>query len=204
VNLAAHDRLANRAVMKNAPALAQFALLTVSQLSREIIGGNTAAFEEFYHRYVPRVYGLLMVLTHANDDLARELLQVVMLRAARKFKAAQDDNALWGWLATVARNVVIDHIRSEDRRRRREQTASLSSPTDPAGLPEELASALQHALTELEPEEQTLIRDFYYNTESQAAIAAKHETTVKAIQSRLARIRHRLKETLTRKLEHEI
>ena len=193
--------------MKNAPP-AQLAALTASELSREIAGGNTAAFEEFYRRYAPRVYGLLMTLTNANDDLARDLLQVVMLRAARKFKQASSDDRMWGWLATITRNAVIDHVRSDERRRRREQSATVPTALDlvaegPARSDDLLVAALQEALAELSPEEHALIRSFYYDNEPQAAIAVNCDTTVKALQSRLARIRRRLKETLTRVREHE-
>jgi RNA polymerase sigma factor (sigma-70 family) len=203
VNLALHDHLANRAVMKNPPAVAQFAPLTIPELSRAIIAGNATAFEEFYRRYAPRVYGLLMVLTNARDELARDLLQVVMLRAARKFKPATNDEALWAWLAAIARNAFIDHLRSEERRQRREESASFQAAPASVGSSEELAAALEQALDQLDPDEQTLIRDFYFNDRSQAVIAANNETTVKALQSRLARIRRRLREILTRTLEHE-
>jgi len=202
VNLALHDNLANRAVMKNPPVAAQFAL-TIPELSRAIFAGDATAFEEFYRRYAPRVYGLLMVLTNARDELARDLLQVVMLRAARKFKPATNDDALWAWLAVIARNAFVDHIRSEERRQRREESASFQAAPASAGPSEELTAALEQALDQLDPDEQTLIRDFYFNDQSQAVIAANNETTVKALQSRLARIRRRLKEILTRTLEHE-
>jgi RNA polymerase sigma-70 factor, ECF subfamily len=204
MNLVLPDNLANQAVMKNPPALAQFAPLTAAELSHAIAAGDATAFEEFYRRYAPRVYGLLMALTSANDDLARDLLQAVMLRAARKFKSAATDDALWAWLATIARNALIDHIRSDQRRRRREQSAvAFPSAPDPPGISEELTETLEQALAELDPNDQALIRDFYFNTQSQAAIAASNQTTVKALQSRLARIRRRLKEILTCKLDHE-
>jgi RNA polymerase sigma-70 factor (ECF subfamily) len=193
--------------MKNAPP-AQLAALTASELSREIAGGNTTAFEEFYRRFAPRVYGLLMTLTNANDDLARELLQVVMLRVARKFKQASSDDRMWGWLATVTRNAVIDHVRSDERRRRREQSATVAAVPDSiaegSGRSDEiLTAALQEAMAELSADEQALIRSFYYDNKPQAVIAENNETTVKALQSRLARIRRRLKESLTRVREHE-
>jgi len=203
VNLALHDNLANRAVMKNPPPVAQFAPLTVPELSRAIVAGEASGFEEFYRRYASRVYGLLMVLTNARDELARDLLQVVMLRAARKFKPATNDEAIWAWLATIARNAFIDYIRSEERRQRREESASFQAAPGSAGPSEELTAALAQALDQLDPDEQTLIREFYFNDRSQAVIAANNETTVKALQSRLARIRRRLKEILTRTLEHE-
>lgn len=203
MNLALHDHLANRAVMKNPPAVAQFAPLTIPELSRAIIAGNATAFEEFYRRYAPRVYGHLMVLTNARDELARDLLQVVTLRAARKFRPATSDDALWAWLAAMARNAFIDHIRSEERRQRREEHASLEAAPASSGPSDNLTAALEQALAQLDPDEQTLIRDFYFNDRSQAVIATNSETTVKAVQSRLARIRRRLKEILTRTLEHE-
>lgn len=203
MNFALNDNLANRAVMKNPSALALFASLTTAELCHAIVGGDASAFEEFYHRYAPRVYGLLMVLTNANDDLARDLVQSVMLRAARKFKSAATDDALWAWLATITRNALIDHIRREERRQRRENSAPIEAAPVSTGPSERLSAALEQALDQLDPDEQAVIRDFYFNDQSQAAIAAKSDTTVKALQSRLARIRRRLRAILTRALEDE-
>jgi RNA polymerase sigma-70 factor, ECF subfamily len=189
--------------MRPSPELARFAALEVAELSREILAGNSAAFEEFYHRYAPRVYGLLMVLTNANVEVSRDLLQMVMLRAARKFRPASSGEALWSWLATVSRNVLIDHVRSEDRRRRREESALFESKPACPELSEDLSVALEEALVELPPEDQALIRDFYFREQPQAAIAESQHSTIKAVQCRLARIRRHLKEILTRKLEDE-
>jgi RNA polymerase sigma factor (sigma-70 family) len=202
VNLALRQFPGDQAAMKNSPEF--LVSFSVSELSREILAGNADAFEEFHQRYAARVYGLLMTLTAANDDLSRELLQTVMLRAARKFKPAADDEALWAWLATVARNALVDHLRREQRRSRREQNAQLRIVSDSPLATGDLTTALEQALAELDPDDQSLIQEFYFLERSQAAIAARSETTVKALQSRLARIRRRLKDIiLQHKREHE-
>src|SRR5688572_25069990 len=194
--------------MKTPPECIRFGSIPLSELSREILAGNNAAFEEFYRRYAPRVYGLLMVLSNANDQLSRDLLQIVMLRVARKFSPATSDETLWAWLATIARNAFVDHLRSEQRRLKREQSNHLSSlersePPEPSGPSEKLTTALDQAIAELDSEDQTLVREFYFNNQCQASIASHNETTVKALQSRLARIRRRLKQIITQKLEDE-
>ena len=56
--------------MSNPPEMVRLALVSVAELSGRILAGDSAAFEEFYRQYAPRVYGLVMV------------------RVARKFRAA--------------------------------------------------------------------------------------------------------------------
>jgi RNA polymerase sigma factor (sigma-70 family) len=201
VNLVLSDYSTKQAAMSNPPEMVRLASVSVPDLSGRILAGDCGAFEEFYRRYAPRVYGLLMVLTNANDELSRELAQRVMVRVARKFRRAAEEELLWGWLAAIARNVLIDYLRAEERRHRREERASERSGFEPAGPSEELNATLEQALDELDEEDRTLVRQFYFEERAQAVIASERETTVKAVQSRLARIRRRLKESLTRKLD---
>ena len=193
--------------MKDRPELARFTSSSMAELSDAIFAGDAIAFEEFYRRYAPRVYGLLMVLTNARHDLASDLLQTVMLRAARKFQRTVSEEAGWAWLATIARNAVVDHIRTETRRRGREETSAeivrLERLAEAAGPSAQMIAALEAAIRELAPEQRSLIRQFYFEAVPQIAIAQSNNTTVKAVQSRLARIRQQLKRTLIQILDNE-
>src|SRR5687767_12725442 len=87
------------------------------QLTRAIVGGDEAAFGDFYDRYSGRLYGFLLVLTSGQENVAREVHQIVMAKVARKFKVIATEAELWAWLAQVARNAFVDHVRKQVRRR---------------------------------------------------------------------------------------
>ena len=75
-----------------------------TRLTRAIVTGDETAFSEFYDRYSGRLFGFLLVLTSGQEDAARELHQIAMVKVARKFKVIATEAELWAWLAQVARN----------------------------------------------------------------------------------------------------
>jgi RNA polymerase sigma-70 factor, ECF subfamily len=171
----------------------------VWRLTGRISGGDEAAFEQFYDRFAPRVLGLAMVLASANQTIAAELLQATMIRAARKMKRFDSDEKLWAWLSTIARNAWLDHQRAESRRQAREQIAVPDSPNADASLD----AGLAQALNELEPDERQLIQAFYFQRQSQAAIAQAFGLSTRAVEARLARARQKMRKSITTALSHE-
>ena len=62
---------------------------------------------------------------------------------------------------------------------------------------------LDHGLDSLESDERALIESVYFEHRTHGEIAAGSQQTAKAIESRLARIRARLRQFILRKLKHE-
>jgi RNA polymerase sigma factor (sigma-70 family) len=87
------------------------------------VAGESDAFAVFYQRYLPRVAGLLMRMTHDPEvaaDLTTEVFAAVLLSAGR-FQGAQADSA-WPWVCGIAQNKLRESRRRgqvEDRARRR-------------------------------------------------------------------------------------
>ncbi len=71
---------------------------------------DTAAFDEAYDRYRPRVFGFLLRLTQQRA-LAEDLLQETFLRLATKASGLAEDTRVQAWLFTVARNLFLSHRR---------------------------------------------------------------------------------------------
>jgi RNA polymerase sigma-70 factor (ECF subfamily) len=169
---------------------------TVRELTSAIARGNAEAFNLFYEQYSPRVYRLLWVITRGDESLSRELHQIVMIKAARKLKALPSEAALWAWLAQVARNGFRDIL----RKRKREEIAMAALPIIALSTGSRTADSesLDAAIAALDSEERRLIELFYFEDIAQAEMAGRSGRTVKAIQCELARIRKKLKETLSR------
>jgi len=195
----------------NAPSLADVKSLSAAmdsdttRLTRAIVAGDETVFAKFYDGYSGRLLGFLLVLTSGQEEIARELHQIVMVKVARKFKVIRSENELWAWLAQIARNAFIDYLRKQARRREcaldklnldlehtREDTAEQT-----------LMERLEEGLHMLEPEERSLLEAVYFDKQAHKDVAAKNGHTVKAIDSKLARIRTRLRAFIMRRTRNE-
>src|SRR5258708_36311776 len=104
-------------------------------------------FAQAAEAHLDDVYGYLAWFTGdraAADDLAGETFE----RAMRLWHRYDPDRgSARTWLCQVARTVALDHFRSERRRTRREELASVPDRFDERiadGLSPELESALLH------------------------------------------------------------
>lgn len=75
--------------------------------------GDEVAFGGLYQRYARMVHGLL--LARVGPAEADDLVQDVFLTAWRRLEDLRDPAAFGGWLAAIARNRAIDHLRRRPR-----------------------------------------------------------------------------------------
>ena len=165
-----------------------------------------AAFRGFYDATYERVRRFLLVLTRGREDLVRDALQETFLRVLKYAHALPDDAAAWRWLLRVARTALIDLLRRERR------LPASGGDTQPALalLPAEeddateplLLAALERARLRLPEEERVLLDAHYLDGVPQGALAQARDTTRKAVETRLARVRKHLKVLLLEELRH--
>jgi len=72
--------------------------------------GDRAAFAELHRRYHRMVHGLLLARVPAAA--ADDLVQDVFVTALERLVGLHDGEAFGGWLAQIARNRAIDHLRA--------------------------------------------------------------------------------------------
>jgi len=179
----------------------------IRDMTARMANGDEAAFKEFYECYCDRLFRYLLLLTRGNEDLARDLLQVTMAKVVRGLRKFSNEAHLWNWLATIARNSFIDSLR---RTQRAPQLVPLL-PDDAPGTPmvpsEEsdapLFDALDCCLIELEADYQALIEAVYFKGGSQHSVAEQQNTTPKAVESKLARLRKKLRAAILKRLRYE-
>lgn len=169
-----------------------------------IRSGDESAFNLFYDAYVDRLYRHLLVLMPYDEETVREALQETMLRVLRYVKPVRDERILWSWLRRVARSALVDVARRTARRRRREEPLPFE-PEQPEDAAEPdadavLIAALRRAVGRLSADEQELLDAYYTQGRSQDDIARTRSTTRKAVESRLARLRARLKPMIREEL----
>jgi RNA polymerase sigma-70 factor (ECF subfamily) len=71
--------------------------------------GDRGAFGRLYGRYARMVHGIALSRLHAQD--ADDVVQEVFVRALEQLRTLRDLHAFGGWLAAIARHVIVDTIR---------------------------------------------------------------------------------------------
>ena len=165
-----------------------------------------SAFREFFGLYFQRLLRYLLVMAHGNEELAREALQLTLLRVARHVKRFENEEAFWNWLAVLAHSSLVDEQRKSKRylsflTRWFEQKESPAFPEQQAE--DRLAECLMANLSALQTEERELITRKYFEGESVREIASALSLSEKAVESRLTRIRAKLKNLILERLKDE-
>jgi RNA polymerase sigma-70 factor (ECF subfamily) len=127
-----------------------------------------------------------------------------MIKLAKRFAVFDDEQQLWAWLRALSRNAFIDHCRARVRQRRLVPLEELAPEPHGAEQPDHhLTEMLRDALAGLQPDERELIQAAYVDERPLQELADASGQTYKAVESRLARLRHKLKTQMLNQLRHE-
>ena len=176
----------------------------VNGLTTRMTAGDEKAFNAFHNLYCDRLFRYLIVLCRGDEELSRDLLQVTMLKVVRSIRPFSDEAEFWNWLAAIARNNFLDYARKAQRRPQFEPILETSYAASSAQAEDTLlVTTLERALGQLPSEERALIESFYFDNGSYASLATQHDTSPKAVESRLARVRQKLRQTILKYLRYE-
>jgi RNA polymerase sigma-70 factor (ECF subfamily) len=176
----------------------------IGSLTCRLAAGDEAAFSEFHAQYFDRLYHFLLVVARGQEHEAREALQETLLRVARHARPFEEEEVFWCWLKVIARNAARD-----DGRKRSRYTALLRSfaffkrpelPAAPASVDASLTAVLDECLAELAEEDRALVRGKYFSGATVAELAQRYGLTLKAVESRLLRLRRELRARALAKL----
>ena len=166
------------------------------------------AYREFHELYVPRLLRYLLVVTRGDEDAAREALQQALLRVVRHIRVFNDEKVFWNWLTVLARSSVFDESRKRSRYRAflerfTRHSEPPSSDTSATDADEQLSATLAGHVAKLPEVERQLVEQKYFARRSVREIAAELQTTEKAVESQLARVRLKLKQLTLATLKNE-
>ena len=171
-------------------------------------GGDEAAYRQFYDAYFDRLLRYLLVVTGGNEEAAREALQLALVRVVRHVKAFETEEKFWSWLTVLARSALADESRKRrryfaflDRFTRHQETGP--SAMDNGEADGQLRALLESKLTALPEDERQLVERKYILRQSVREIADGRQTTEKAVESRLSRVRRKLKDAVLSELKNE-
>ena len=180
----------------------------IAALTCAMAGGDEAAFRIFYDAYFDRLLRYLLVVTGGNEEAAREALQLALVRVVKHVKPFESEEKFWSWLTVLARSALAD----ESRKRRRYfsflERFTRQQETGPAAMDngeadEQLHALLQRKMTALPADERQLVEQKYLLHQSVREIADGQQTTEKAVESRLSRVRRKLKNAVLAELKNE-
>ena len=180
----------------------------IARLTAQMAAGHEAAYRQFFDLYYHRLHRYLIVVCAGQEELARDALQGALLRVARHARRFDSEEAFWQWLAVLARSAARD----EQRKQRRygsflERFFRARPPEEPAVSPAQAESQLETLLAAqlalLPAEDRALVEAKYLAGQPVKALAQAAGTTEKALESRLGRLRQKLKTALLAALKHE-
>lgn len=168
------------------------------KMTQAIARGDDQAFKEFYDAYFLRIYRYLLVLNSGKEDLVADALQDCMIRIVRHMKPFQDSGALWNWIRSLAKSAFIDQVRK--RNRSRAELPLVSELKEREDGDTELKEQLRACLKDLKPQEKRMIEGKYFLGKTYEELAKEERVTPKAIESRLARIRAKMRQRMLESL----
>ena len=179
------------------------------RLAKALVGGNEAAFKQFFDAYFPRLYRFAQSRVSNRPELCEEVTLRALHQAVRKAHTFRGEASLFTWLCQICRR---DLAASVDREHRRERTvtlmddhpevrAMLESMESTADLTPDLEvsraenAMLVHTVLDHLPSQYGNVLEWKYaEGASVVEIATRLGTTPIAVQSMLARARSAFRE----------
>lgn len=164
-------------------------MTTPEALLSQVALGNRAAFESLYRLSADRLFGICLRVL-GNRAEAEEVLQEVytaVWRKAARYDAGQ--GSVMAWMATVARNKAIDHLRTRPARGAQSTLDAAGQLADPGPSPDQHAEAsgdqarLARCLDQLEPRRRSLIREAFFGGFTYEELATRMQAPLGSIKS---------------------
>ena len=175
----------------------------ISEMTTGMARGDEPAYAAFHREYQPRLYRYVYVLVGGKPDETLDVTQETLLRVIRHVRPFSDEQIFWDWLTCLARSAAADHGRRASRWARLVRTLWSPPPaTTPTDLTPEITPLLQRAIALLPADDQALLAA-KYGGRSVRDLAADGGLSEGAIESRLVRLRARIREQVLEWKRHE-
>ena len=162
---------------------------------------DNGSYELFFKLYYRRLWAYLTTVACGDTEHIEEALQLCFEKVVKNIRVFHSENEFWAWLAVIAKNSYRDCQRRQLRFGRILQAfrSGLEIITQPGSKESNLdIEKLDNALLTLNASELCLVKQKYYEGNSYRQIAAGLGVSEKSIESRLARIRGKLRQLLLR------
>lgn len=170
------------------------------QLLREYAGSRSeAAFAELVRRHIDLVHSAALRIT-GDAHFAKDVSQSVFVALAKDAGKLAAHPVLSGWLHATTRKIAAQAIRTEARRRKREQqAAAMNDAADTHAAWDEIAPHLDAALSELPDADRDAVLLRYFENKSAKDMAIALGISAEAAQKRVNRGVEKLREKLAKR-----
>jgi RNA polymerase sigma factor (sigma-70 family) len=174
--------------------------LTDQQLLRDYAGKQSeAAFAELVRRHVDLVYSAALRMV-CDAHLAQDVTQGVFVALAQNARPLAEHPVLSGWLHRTARNLAANTVRSETRRRTREQEAAAMNQLNETETDWQTISLhLDDGLGQLDEADRDALMLRYFERKSAREMADALGLSEEAAQKRASRAVERLREIFSKR-----
>jgi RNA polymerase sigma factor (sigma-70 family) len=162
---------------------------------------SEAAFAELVKRHMDFVYSASLRMVR-DAHLAEDVTQGVFVALAQNARQLTSRPVLSGWLHRTTQNLAANAVRSDVRRRAREQEAAAMNEVlarESNALWEQIAPQFDDALGELSEADRDALLLRYFERKSAREIAQTLGTTEDAAQKRVSRAVERLRELFAKR-----
>lgn len=159
------------------------------------------AFRDLVNRYLPLVYSAAVRQVGGERELAKDVAQSVFIDLARKAGSLENRELLVGWLYTSTRLAASKAVRTEHRRRIREQTAIAQQDMTQSDTGEniELRDELDGAMSKLGSEERDALLLRFFQQKELKEVGAAMGVSEDAARMRINRSLDKLHGILSRR-----
>ena len=157
---------------------------------------SESAFSELVARHIDLVYAAALRVVNGDSHLAQDVTQTVFIDLARKAQSLPRGVVLAGWLHQHTCYKASTAVRTEQRRKTREQTAmemkTLDDNTSPSW--EAIAPYLDEGLSQLDPSDRDALVLRFLKRQDFRAVGESLGISEDAAQKRVSRAVERLRE----------
>lgn len=154
---------------------------------------SEAAFAELVRRHLDFVHSAALRIVN-DPHLAKDVSQGVFVALAKNAGRLTNHQVLSGWLHRTARNIAAQTIRTEVRRRHREQeAATMNVPSETDAPWQEIAPQLDAALADLSDSDRDAVLLRYFENKPAQEMAAILGISAEAAQKRVNRAVEKLR-----------
>lgn len=157
---------------------------------------SQTAFAELVRRYLNLVYSVAVRSLRGDAHRAHDVSQQVFAALARKAPALCHRSSVAGWLHRSAQLAAAEWVRSEVRRRNREEAGAVLHAPETDAPWEELRPALDDVIEELKPDDREAILLRFFGQQSFAEIGALLQSSEDVAQKRVSRALTKLRSKL--------
>ena len=169
----------------------------VELLRRYAQDRSEEAFTALVRRHLPLVYHAALRRTNGDRHLAEDVAQAVFANLAKEAVALERHEVLAGWLYVATRHAAANAMRTERRRRVREQEAvAMSDPLNPelAGAAwEQLRPELDSVMDDLSEPDRNAVLLRYFENRPYAEIGVRFQISEDAARMRVDRALEKLR-----------